>query len=426
MGLVTKAFTFAPQTLAASAEVNVNFDTLYALVNGNIEADNLAPNAVVADKITDDSVNFNKIDWGTGADQVQGTELTHWRIGQGLANYLDIALPVLTGNRTWTLQDSSDVFVGRDTTDTLTNKTLTSPVINTADIDGGTIDGAAINGSAIGGTTPAAGNFTSISGTGLTINSVDIEKALVPIGTIVPIYDFSGALTFDSDYYAYCNGQSKTIGGVSRTLPDLANRYIVGFGIEGASTGANGVGNATWSVDPVGEASHQVDISHTHSTDIASFTSGSESSHTHDDGTYAVNIASFTSGAGGSHSHSLSNDGWAKIATGLGNVDGENTQFDRVTSTSWTCDYVGTLGNPHAASASSRTVGVGLGGATEGIAAHSHAIDPPNTSVGGKSGPGSSHSHSVNPPATTSTSSLSTTQTIQPRSIRCRYIMRIK
>ena len=188
MGLVTKAFTFAPQTLAASAEVNVNFDTLYALVNGNIEADNLAPNAVVADKITDDSVNFNKIDWGTGADQVQGTELTHWRIGQGLANYLDIALPVLTGNRTWTLQDSSDVFVGRDTTDTLTNKTLTSPTINAPDINGGTwngtidgdwdaagqtcanlgsvttvdINGGRIDGTFIGGTVRSQGNFTTV------------------------------------------------------------------------------------------------------------------------------------------------------------------------------------------------------------------------------------------------------------------------
>lgn len=422
MGLVTKAFTFAPQTLAASAEVNVNFDTLYALVNGNIESDNLAPNAVVADKITDDSVNFNKIDWGTGADQVQGTELTHWRIGQGLANYLDIALPVLTGNRTWTLQDSSDVFVGRDTTDTLTNKTLTSPVVNTGDIDGGTIDGAAINGSAIGGTTPAAGAFTSISGTGLTINSVDIEKALVPIGTIVPIYDFGGALTFDSDYYAYCNGQSKTIGGVSRTLPDLSNRYIVGFGTEGGAD----IGSAAWATTAVGEASHQVDLSHTHSTDIASFTSGSESSHTHANGSYAVDIASFTSGTGGSHSHNLSNNGWAKIATGLGNVDGENTQFDRVTATSWTCDYVGSLMTPHAASAGSRTVGVGLGGSTEGIAAHSHVINPPSTAVSGTSAAGSSHSHSVNPPATTSTSGGSATQTIQPRSIRVRYLMRIK
>jgi hypothetical protein len=48
----------------------------------------------------------------------------------------------------------TDTYVGRATSDTLTNKTLTSPVIG-----GGTIDNAAI-----GGTTPAAGTFTTLLG----------------------------------------------------------------------------------------------------------------------------------------------------------------------------------------------------------------------------------------------------------------------
>ncbi len=421
MGLVTKAFTFAPQTLAASAEVNVNFDTLYALVNGNIEADNLAPNAVVADKITDDSVNFNKIDWGTGADQVQGTELTHWRIGQGLANYLDIALPVLTGNRTWTLQDSSDVFVGRDTTDTLTNKTLTSPVINTADIDGGTIDGAAINGSAIGGTTPAAGAFTSISGTGLTINSVNIEKALIPIGTIVPIYDFSGALTFDSDYYAYCNGQSKSIGGVSRTLPDLSNRYIVGFGTEGGAD----IDSAAWATTVVGNASHQINIEHNHSIDIESFTSGSESSHTHGDGSYYIDPVNTYTSYEGSHTHSNgnyaaawyrhpTNDDWQVFTRSNSGFDSSHKQYFNDSAT------------PVSSGGTASPYSIDVIGTSSAGTNHRHTVDIASHSVGGNSGPGTKHSHSVNPPETTSTKNLSTTQTIQPRSIRCRYIMRIK
>jgi hypothetical protein len=58
-----------------------------------------------------------------------------------------------TDGTTITFQ-GTDTYVGRTTTDTLTNKTLTSPVIS-----GGTIDNAVV-----GVTTPAAGTFTTLNG----------------------------------------------------------------------------------------------------------------------------------------------------------------------------------------------------------------------------------------------------------------------
>lgn len=256
-------------------------------------------------------------------------------------------------------------------------------------------------------------------------NKFDLEKALVPIGTIVPIYDFSGALTFDSDYYAYCNGQTKTIGGVSRTLPDLANRYIVGFGVEGAGTGANGVGNATWSTDPVGNASHQFNLEHTHITDIGSFTSGSESSHTHNYGTYAVNPAYTYTSYEGSHTHASgsyaaawyrhpTNDDWQVFIRSSMGFDSSHKQYFNDSAT------------PVSSGGTASGYSIDVIGTSSAGTNHRHTVNIATTSVTGNSGSGSSHSHSVNPPETTSTSSLSATEPIQPRSIRCRYIMRIK
>lgn len=176
-GTISKPYTFAPQTAAKSAEVNADFDTVYTVINGNLDTDNLSANSVGSDELVDDSVGTDKIDWGVGATQVLGTPLSYWRIGQGLGNYIDLELPALTGNRTWTLQDSDDYLVGRDTTDTLTNKTLTSP-----DINGGTIDDTDIGGTySLGGTVDASlatfsdlGEVTTVDINGGTIDDTNI------------------------------------------------------------------------------------------------------------------------------------------------------------------------------------------------------------------------------------------------------------
>jgi hypothetical protein len=61
MGLVTKPHTFTASTTALSSEVNANFDTLYTLVNGNIEAANIASGAVGEAELAASAVTNAKV-----------------------------------------------------------------------------------------------------------------------------------------------------------------------------------------------------------------------------------------------------------------------------------------------------------------------------------------------------------------------------
>ena len=47
MGLVTRPNSYSPGTTAKSAEVNEDFNILYALVNGNIDSANLSSSAAI-------------------------------------------------------------------------------------------------------------------------------------------------------------------------------------------------------------------------------------------------------------------------------------------------------------------------------------------------------------------------------------------
>lgn len=107
-----------------------------------------------------------------------------------------------------------------------------------------------------------------VTGTNLNSNSVTYAKLastvtdlLVPVGTILPWYSFSGTLSFSTTYYAYCDGTSATLSTIgSQMLPDMSNRYLVGFGTEGGGD----IGTATWSTTVPGNVSHTSSITHQH------------------------------------------------------------------------------------------------------------------------------------------------------------------
>lgn len=206
-------------------------------------------------------------------------------------------------------------------------------------------------------------------------NSIELAKVLPPIGTIIPHYDFNGLFVPDSAYWVPCDGTSQIVGGGAQTTPDLSNRYLVGFGTEGG--GDNDT--AAWDTAAVGDASHQINLAHTHDVNPASFTSGAGSAHSHSNGSYVAEITYSSSDS---------------------RLDANIT-----TATSWTSDH--------------RLAASGDGGSAGGSFTT-------GANVQGTSSTESAHTHSINVPDTTSTSALSSTQSIQPRSIRVRFYMRGK
>lgn len=198
-----------------------------------------------------------------------------------------------------------------------------------------------------------------------------LNAYLVPLGAIIPHYDFNGALTFDTAIWKYCDGSSATITGIgSQTLPDLSNRYLVGFGTEGGGD----IDSAVWSATPVGNASHQIALNHTHTGP----------SHTH---------------TTNNHFHNLSSLGYAKWH----HEEAVDTFYwDRRTGISFTSDQrMNSSGGQNSHSTTVDT-GIALGGTTDG--------ENPSTNAAGTGATGSA---------------LSAIQSIQPRSVRVRFIMRV-
>lgn len=251
----------------------------------------------------------------------------------------------------------------------------------------------------------------TIDENGVVTVSGAIGGAYVPVGTILAFYDFNALVTFSSSIFAYCNGAtiadaSSPING--QTLPDLSGRYLVGFGSDSFTgdpqnntVGSATIGTAPWSIVLAGNGLHQIDLAHSHTdsghSHLMQNHTHSVPSHFHRPGTIAIS-------ASGSHQHAI-NDGAGGTARSFGGalaggLSNTGTAFfldtDAVTHTHSNTDFTGVVGDS---------------GGQDGDSAFNSGVPSNNNTNSGTA-------NLLN--------SLSATQSIQPRSVAVRFIMRYK
>lgn len=196
----------------------------------------------------------------------------------------------------------------------------------------------------------------------------------VPIGSVIAWNDFNGLLTLDANF-RYCDGTVINAPGSpidGQTTDDLSGAYIVGYG----TLGSGDIGTAPYDSIPTGNPNHQIAINHTHTISGTAI------------------------------------DGLLSTANGLtstirtGQVSNSSSGFGSVVDPKIIVDNSGTAVNTLRFQTAS--------GTNNGEGQHRHDM------------PSLSHSHNIiGSGSANSGSSLSSTQSIQPRSQRYRYIIRV-
>ena len=149
------------------------------------------------------------VDAGSTANPFRNIFL--WGTGTYGSTYMELT-GAPTSTRVWTIQDATDTFVGKATTDTLTNKTLTTPTVNSA-----TLGGAST-------VVPSGATLTIQSGGTLTCAS----GSTCPGGTVTT----SGSPT--SSYISYFSSATAITGTANATLDSSGNGTFAGT-LNGAS-----------------------------------------------------------------------------------------------------------------------------------------------------------------------------------------------
>ncbi len=239
---------------------------------------------------------------------------------------------------------------------------------------------------------------------------IDCEKGIIESNNAVPVgailaYDDHGVVGFPplSSSWAFLDGRlisdaASPFNGV--TLKDASGRYLVGYGTDG---GGN-LDTAPFSAFPIGNVGHTINLEHGHSIPGHSHT---VNSHNH---------------SVSSHTHSISSDG-SHSHGGLTGLVSADTGFGGATQAIYDDAGPGVVTTHHFVVNSD-------GNNQEGQHRHIMSSDGSH-SHGGSTGSGGAGTTGNSAPGTnsvplSSNNSLSATQSIQPRSIQTRWIIRVK
>jgi hypothetical protein len=241
----------------------------------------------------------------------------------------------------------------------------------------------------------------------------------VPVGTILPHYDFDGLLTFDTDIYMYCDGSVVADPDSplnTHTLPDMSNRYLVGFGTEAgrdidAAAWPGGAETPDWTV--IGNANHQVAlVAHSHAltgssqANTVTVFGTTWSNHTH--------TAPSPTHSGGLLTARLSGNN-----PDTGNIIRVSARTSSVNNWYYNRHIGSTDQWSTSSSATAQTQGVIVAGSTG--SASGGSTGTPSTTL-----TFDSHVHGVGLYQILAGGTGAATQNVQPRSLRVRFIIRVK
>lgn len=149
MGTVTLPHTFASGTPAVASQVNNNFTSITSEVNGNIEAVNLASNAVISVKIADGAVISSKLangavveariaDGAVSEIKIADDAVTEDKLGDLAATAPKtgpVPLRTVSANTTIGMSD----YLGMVVVDSSSNRTVTIPPDSTVNFPVGSV-----------------------------------------------------------------------------------------------------------------------------------------------------------------------------------------------------------------------------------------------------------------------------------------------